>query len=305
MAASATVPDDIAAVLHFLALPSADRLIYIAIGCAQGRYAPGLHTAQEYPPFIRDFHATKKVIILIDPDLEDPPRAFADNPDLPPSVTFFQIRRPLYWDPTFPVHPHGIVGDLFMRAILDLRRPSDYVVVQDYTGADIATHDPQIPGRVLYDATYGDYGCFVDFNKYPRIPRDPTTGDILHLDRFPLQAIPRTEYPELYRRQAEARASDLRYYIHRYIRVLRGQTPAADWCAPSVVAHKQVRLNSIYQSATLPHVDFPPSLRDLMTLAAEMLRDFDVPASEIPALLEDPTGERLSKAITDAKRPPQ
>lgn len=268
-------------------------LVYIAIGCAQGRYPPGEHSPQEYPPFIRNFHIGHRVVLLIDPELEDPPRALADNPDAVAAgtVTFFPIRSYLNWEPT--TNPNSLYGPHLLRTLLTLRPPPDFIVVQDYTGIDIAPYDPYIPGRVLFDATYGDYGCFVDFTRHTHIPRDPATGAILHLNYLPLRAIPIAIYPDLYRRQREARASDLRFYIHRYIRVLRGQAPDADWCSSAEVARRQARLDAIYR----PRTCRSGSMEDLADLATYMLLDFGVPANEIPALIADPTGEQLSKVV--------
>lgn len=269
-------------------------LVYVAIGCAQGRYAPGAHSAQEYPPFIRDFAGIhRKFVLLIDPDLEDPPRALHDASD-DATVTFIPLRRLLFWD-TLPLRhtDNALHGPTLVKALLDLRPTPDFIVVQDYTGEDIAPYDLNIPGRVLFDATYGDYGCFVDFTKYARIPRDPTTGAILHLDRLPLRDIP-ADFPTLRARQTQARASDLRYYIHRTLRVLRGQTEPADWCSPTEVEKRLRRLAPIYATTTLP------TEANLTEIAAAMLRDFGVESADIPALLADPTGETLSRSIYNA-----
>ena len=273
--------------------PAPSLLVYIAIGCAQGRYPPGEHSPQEYPPFIRDFQIDHRVVLLIDPELEDPPRAIADNPATD-TVTFIPIRAPLFWDrPVPPTHLLPIHGPTLVRSLLCLRRPPDYIVVQDYTGLDIAPYDPYIPGRVLFDATYGDYGCFIDFEKHVTIPRDPRTGAILHLDRLRLRDIP-PEFSELTRRLARNRASDLRFYIHRHLRVLRNDTPAAEWCSPEEVARRATALSRIYGLPTAAdnHID-------LAALATRMLLDFGVPAIEIPALIADRTGEQLSKAISN------
>lgn len=265
--------------------PASSLLVYVAIGCAQGRYAPGAHSAQEYPPFIRDFRVDHKIVLLIDPDLEDPPRALEDNPT-DTTVTFIPLRQSLSWGD----ESHAIHGPTLVKALLDLRPTPDYIVVQDYTGEDIAPHDPDIPGRVLFDATYGDYGCFVDFTKYYRIPRDPATGAILHLERLPLRAIP-ADFPDIRRRQTDNRAAVLRYYIHRTLRVLRGQTEAADWCSPAEVETRLRRLAPIYiPTATTTTT---PTEANLLQIATAMLHDFGVS----PSLLDDPTGETLSRAI--------
>lgn len=269
-------------------------LIYVAIGCAQGRYAPGAHSAQEYPPFIRSFRADHKMVYLIDPDLEDPPRALHDASD-DPLVNFIPMRYSVFWE---EVPPHCKTGTLhgptLLCDLLNINPCPDYLIVQDYTGADISPYDPDIPGRVLLDATYGDYGCFVDFTKYTRIPRDPVTGAILHLDRLPLRDIP-ADFPEVRRRQTQARASDLRYYIHRTLRVLRGQTPAADWCSPAEVEKRLRRLAPIYAPTAVT-----PTETNLLQIATTMLHDLGISLADIPVLLNDPTGETLSRAIYTA-----
>jgi hypothetical protein len=265
-------------------------LVYIAIGCSQAHYRPGEHSPQEYPPFIRDFAGVDhKIALLIDPALEDPPRALADNPT-DTSVTFVPIRARLFWRHTQPSYSENVInGHTLLSALLELRSPPTYIVVQDYTGDDISPFDPGIPGRVLLDATYGDFGCLVDFSKHTHIPRDPVTGAILHLDKHRLQDIP-AEFAELRHRLARVRASDLRYYIHRNIRVIRGDTPAADWCSPEEVQRRLTRLAPIYGSTN-------PSL---FWLAEQMLLDFGIPPTHIPTLIADPTGEVLSRALADS-----
>jgi hypothetical protein len=279
---------DVAATLHYIENhPAPTLLVYVAVGCAQGRYLPGEHSAQEYPPFIRDFDVAHRIVLLIDPDLEDPPRTDVAPTDT--TVTFIPIRQPLFWNTS---RPDALHGPTLIRALLDLRPTPDYIVVQDYTGDNIAPYDPDIPGRVLFDATYGDYGCFVDFTKHHRIPRDPATGAILHLDRLPLRDIP-TDFPDLRHRQARSRASDLRYYIHRTLRVLRGQTDAAAWCSPAEVEARLRRLAPTY----CPAVSIILTEATLTQIAVAMLRDFGIQST---ALLADPTGETLSRALADS-----
>jgi hypothetical protein len=281
--------DDVA-ILNFIeTLRASSALVYVAIGCAQGRYPPGEHSAQEYPPFIRDFAGVhRRIAFLIDPELEDPPRALHDASN-DTTVTFIPIRRPLFWTQPPPHIPGALHGPTLLRTLLDCN--PHYIVVQDYTGENIALHDPDIPGRVLFDATYGDYGCFVDFTKHRHIPRDPVTDAILHLDRLPLRDIP-AEFTELRHRQARSRASDLRYYIHRTLRVLRGQTEAAEWCSPAEVQSRLRRLAPIYAPAATT-----PTEAHLLQIGTEMLRDFGVPPAD---LLADPTGETLSRALADS-----
>lgn len=121
-------------------------IIYLAIGCAR---AP----LQQYPPFIKEIGGTQ-VCILIDPILEE-----TLTHERPANATFFSERRYFQW---------GSNEDT--EFIHELCKLNVEVIVQDYSGTDTRSYypiqalGPSILKRVLFDVTYSDGGCFVDFD---------------------------------------------------------------------------------------------------------------------------------------------
>ena len=234
-------------------------LIYVAIGCAQGHHAPQTQTPQEYPPQIAAWPGTK-FIILIDPALESPP--VARVPADPPDTTFREIRRCFHWSEP---RDTGFLNALCRIALVP---GGPHVIVQDYTGVDIRSHLPiQIYGppllkKVLYDMTYADAGCFVDFRKVA-ILRTPG-GGFLQPFYLPLTGLRGT--PSHLLQEVKSRFQSLAWYGHRFLRIQKGVEERRDWCTPELVAKETTRLFHLY--------GIPPALQSLPELLTAALYDF-------------------------------
>lgn len=283
-------------------------VIYVAIGCAQGHYAEGAHSAQQYPPFLATWqpaHAHRHVL-LIDPALEDPPRSLtdlvvsADDADLQ-RITFYPIHEPLYWR-----NPNHV---RFLTQLMEIATTASatpvHLILQDYTGYDICREyslllkttfrnaAPTFLSRVLFDPAYDGPGCFQDL----MIPvlRDPASGAFLQPNYVSLRQLassyPRPA-PKTIGHQQELRSALIRYYAGR---LLRGEF--AD--RPEAATDALQRLQFF-----APFVDYtitadPTTLRRLI---ADTLRDFGAVATPprtytdtaIAALLADPRGSALN-----------
>ena len=151
------------------------KTIYIGIGCAGSN-------PQHYPPFLNSIPG-KQVCYLIDPLLEMRSwgNEFLRTLDIkdPESVLFIPERKHFSW---------RYAGGYLVNALcaLVVRSTDKRLIVQDYTGEDIATRyplhgfGPALLKRVLFDVTYGDAGqrCFVHFDKV-RLLINPDDGTFI------------------------------------------------------------------------------------------------------------------------------
>jgi hypothetical protein len=138
------------------------KTIYVGIGCAGSK-------PQQYPPFLNSMPG-KQVCYLIDPvlDMQSWSNLYLETLDIkdPDSVLFIPERKHFSW---------RYAGGYLVNALcaLVLRSTDKRLIVQNYTGEDIAVHYPLhgfglgLLKRVLFDVTYGDADqrCFVNFDK--------------------------------------------------------------------------------------------------------------------------------------------
>jgi len=224
-------------------------LIYVAIGCAQGSYPEEGGSAQQWPPFVAAWPG-RKVVILIDPLLEQPARGLAQSQG---QAAFFSLEKEFDWKADRP-----FIHDLC--ALTD-----SYLIVQDYSGHDIrpyyplALFGPTLLDRVLFDVTGGDGGCFVDFSNV-HIIRD-TTGRFIQAPYTPLcQLLPL--HPPTFKEQIRERFGILMQYAVRRYRMLQNLEEDRDWCTAEIVQHRLTPLTYAYRST------------DLYTIVTEVIFDF-------------------------------
>lgn len=279
-------------------------VIYVAIGCAQGHYAPGRHSAQQYPPFLANWEPAdaERHVLLIDPALEDPPRSLVDIAADPTvdtrRITFYPIQAAFYWDN--PDHR------AFLTALIRLAVTNGtYLILQDYTGHELMSeyrallettfrNDASVfLSRVLFDPSYDGPGCFQDLST--PVLRDPATGAFLQPDFVSLRQLAASHpppAPATLRAQQERRSALIRYYAGR---LLRGEF--AD--RPAAIEDALQRLQFF-----APIVDYTPTAdpATLRRLIADTLRDFGAIArvpryytdAQIDALLGDDRGTALN-----------
>jgi hypothetical protein len=246
-------------------------LIYVAIGCGQGYSEPHRHSPQEYPPFMNEM-AGRQICILIDPLLESPPKAYEDlgftqaiaagaatDPVVQIGrVSFIPIRRNFEWN---SLDDTAFIDQL---CALCLQTPCR-MIVQDYTGAYIDRHypinrfGPILTKRVLFDVTYNDGGCFIDFTKV-RILQTPD-GDFIQPLFSTIYTIKQCHFPDLLATVIKRRNDVFITYVKRLHRIQAGEEVPRDWC---MAYHVFERIREVCQVYSVPRVTDTPTLERLM-----------------------------------------
>jgi hypothetical protein len=285
-------------------------VIYLAIGCAQGHYPPGEHSAQQYPPFLATWNppTAERHVILVDPALEDPPRCVADIATAQyhtENIHIYPIRAPFDWETPDSRSRAFLAGLIRIALAAPLSKPT-YLIVQDYSGADLPneytlllqspphrTHPAALLDRVLFDPSYDGPGCFPDLTT--PILRDPATGHFLQPAYVPLRTLANASPPptrKIIEAQQEVRSSRIRYYAARF---LRGElSPTSEYGADALQRLQAFAPIVGYMPTTDPTI--------LRHLIAETLRDFGAVATpprtytdaQINAILADPRGNALN-----------
>ena len=206
-------------------------LIYVAIGCAVGRYAEGEHPPQQYPPYLRTF-ACRQICVLIDPNLEMPPRAMADTANLSADITILPVLENLY---------HSDQHDGFLDRLAKLcLETENRMIVQEFTGTNTNLHYPMHLGKdilkyVLYDPTYSDGGgCSPDISGIELL-RD-ARGDFLHPQYSRLQDIYNTVPEDMFKQQFKSRFYNVIQILLRKYRILRNLEEPRDWLTETMVS---------------------------------------------------------------------
>jgi len=237
--------------------------IYIAIGCALGRYEEGKHPPQQYPPFMTDFPG-RHICILIDPMLESPPRAYADlagtNLSEEPvttigNVTFIPMRSEFEWESN--------EACAFIDSLC--KTTATYLIVQDYSGCNIEHYypidrlGPQITKRILFDVTYRESGCFIDFASVKILRyRD---GGFIQPKYDPITALRAYVSPDQLRYTLQERRTALVNYVKRYHRIQTGAEEYRDWCTTERVQRHMRTLCHAYSVSLEPTI---PGIEKLM-----------------------------------------
>lgn len=215
-------------------------IIYLAIG-------PAHSASQQYPPFLNKIEG-KQLCLLFDPRMEEPLSVYTD-PESPliiehDNIQIIPIKRDFYWEEK---RDRSFVHDLCELA---LSETNTRLIVQDYTGRDIRsdypiqTFGPALLRRVLFDFTYKDGGCFVDFNTvtlylYP-------DGSFIQPQFDRISAILPYVAKEKVAAILQERNNRLIFNAMRYYRVLSGTEEAPEWCSSEYVEDAIQNLWSIY-----------------------------------------------------------
>jgi len=234
-------------------------LIYFAVGAAH-------NPLQQYPPFMKDL-AGPHVCIYMDPQMEPVPRVYEDLPATDGKaivrrgdITYITVRRYFEWWANHETDRHFVL-DLCRYT---LASPSCRMIAQAFTGADIRYQyplghfGPALLDRVLFDFTYKDGGCFVDFSTVKLLLKPD--GSFVQPHYQPLTTI---QEPKILAYHVKSRCESVSTYIKRYYRILLGQEPERDWCAADVARRHAHPLQAIYGLS--PGID-APDLEKLLRL---------------------------------------
>ena len=254
-------------------------LIYVAIGCAR-------NAEQQCPPQVHSWTG-HKLCILIDPILESPPLAHSSD-----NITVIPVYRNFEW---------AEQGDNdFIRALCryTMTRTNAHMIVQDYTGTDIYPYypGPDFSKRVLFDITYSDGGCYVDFSTV-QILRD-AGGDFIqpHFTTLTkLARLPATvRKPEVMKRR-----NAIINYLHYYYRTKKHGYPPEDWLftverklQPLVVQFASIYNQWPILTLETVRVLLVRSIQDLSTATG-----VEVPSAELTELIESPERNVFGNAI--------
>lgn len=276
-------------------------LIYLAVGCAQGHHTRANATPQEYPPFVSEWPG-RKICILIDPELEQPPYCFSDlgvsNETLGavvdlPDIRFYCLRQRFETadhpsvDSHYRSNPAKYESDMsFLYSLCDLAYTSQTkFIYQDYSGRFTDYLYPitryqdvdRLKANVLFDVTYNESGCFIDFSTV-KILKKPN-GDFLHPEYEVLANL--RSYPSLMEIYAKKRRSDLGSYIHWYYQILLGNKPVREWCTAATILPKMKPLCEIYRTPVAAdkasiHALLKTALFDYCAATEQYLSEADV-----------------------------
>jgi hypothetical protein len=198
-------------------------IVYLGVGCAM---AP----LQQYPPFLKDFPGNQ-ICILIDPRLEEDAALSHERPD---GVVFFHLRRLFEW---------ATESD-FIAELCNL--PGSQFIAQDYSGADIREFFPKdqaLMQKVLFDVTYGEGSCYVDFDAV-RIFRKED-GGFVNPNQETLASMRRYVPHELLVQKAKERNIAIQFVDALY-RIQSGKEEPRDWCTPDRIMWRAGWMFSIY-----------------------------------------------------------
>lgn len=236
-------------------------LIYIAVGSATHE-GGGQGVIQQYPPFVKDWPG-KKLCIWIDPLLEDPPRSVSthtftkeDNLDIWKShdVLCIPLRKYFhYLNESSDTQNEHIEDKQFIEELCKLTLLiSAKLILQDYTGREIHKYYPFHVGpileSVLYDVTYNDSGCYIDFDTVRILFND--AGGFIQPGYSSLSAIHGKIPDLLFERELARRRLNLTY-IHTYLCCSLGLREAGEWLTEEYIQHDVNRLSYIYKVNTL------------------------------------------------------
>ncbi len=280
-------------------------LIYLSIGCANA-------AGQQFPPQVRD-HPGHKLCILIDPRLESPPAAFPDYPQGRAAYTYddttvVPMTAHFYW-PCYLTRGYDVCDAEvekhmdFLEKLIVLTTaalPDTHLIVQDYSGTDIRPYYPldtfdrsTLFKRVLFDMTYGDGCCFVDFSKL-HIYRNPGSNDFIQplYERLTHLPVP----PDMLHTLMESRHRLVNYYLTPFYRIQRGWAEPRDWCTADKVFAQTRTLFTVY--------GLPVTEANVRTLIATTLHDSILAAGKaishdlIEEILEDPDMKRVTNELS-------
>ena len=234
--------------------------VYLAIG-------PAHSAEQQYPPFFRGLPGTK-LCFLIDPRLEEKPLCY-EIPD--PMAAFIEIRE--YFDYNEPAL-HGLCAHALSTGTK--------LIVQAFTGEDIRykyplqRFGPRLLDHVLFDFTYSEGGCFVDFSKV-RLLLKPD-GTFLQPLYSPLAIF--QHHKEVLLKELEARYTLIYHYILNLYQVQTGQKEPRDWYSPEVILPKLASICVAYNVRQTTDTDH------LLLLLTEAFADLSHVAGDAASLTD-------------------
>lgn len=284
-------------------------IIYLSVGSALGLHPQEINprTNQQIPLFLDKYNGQKKVIILIDPGLENPLksestvpmelffmsengkfRILRTNDD---STLIFAISKHFYWEEErhCPQEDIQIIPTCvnFLIKLIEYTMQHDCKLIgQDFSGRDIRNaynsltnifDKDQYHKKVLFDITYGDGGCFVDFSKTPIIYDQE--GNFLQIKNKKLSELRRI-LPVYFKKTVDSRINHILWHINRQLRIFRGELSheAFQKSHFKIVCNE---ISSIYSLPDLNQIDEEKIKQIITIVLLDILESLDIPSDEI------------------------
>lgn len=210
-------------------------VIYLAIG-------PARSAQQEYPPFMKDLGGNQ-LCILFDPLLETPLEATIKGDTDHENITFIPMKANFDWND----EPSKMLVTMLCQ--IALSSPTCRLIVQDYTGNEtrskypLSFFGPRVMDRILFDVTYGESGCFVNFDAVHLLIRNDGSFIQPEFDRITNLKpwIPK----DILCRMFQERNNMITTYALRAYRILCGEE-APTWFSMEEVADRLKRYWPMY-----------------------------------------------------------
>lgn len=290
-------------------------VIYVGIGCSLGWNQNDLSQLQQQYPAILATFPEPRVCILIDPLLEYPPRATMSSPAPVPI-----LNHPAYTRSTAPIVKQGttffsIYHDFDFTRNYDAEflhnlcsqcvetKGDTKLIVQDYTGRDIRPYYPTdifgeaIRPFVLYDMTYRDPGCYVDFSTV-HVLRDES-GNFIHPSHCTLRKIRQVARvgSRILQDEIKRRTDIVINYLYRRYAVQAGYKEPADWCSPANIA---VHLQQLIPAYGLPTDLTQTNLKQVMVTCLQDVGDImdkEISSQTICDLMDKNSSEFINLVV--------
>jgi hypothetical protein len=284
-------------------------IIYLSVGSALGHHPQEINpnTNQQIPIFLDKYNGKKKVIILIDPGLETPLKS---ESTIPMEIYFlsddgkfrifrttcgntliFAISSRFYWEDEKHC-PHEdsqlvpICNNFLVKLIEFNLHNKSKLIGQDFTGRDTRNAYNSLGNifdkneyykRVLFDITYGDSGCFVDFSKSPIIyDQEDNFVQVRNKKLIELRRI----LPHYFKKMAESRINLVLWHLNRQLRIFRGELTHE----PFHKSHFRIICNEItdiYSIPDLNSIDEETIKHIIIIVLSDILDSLDIPSAEI------------------------
>ena len=277
--------------------------IYLAIGCANS-------AIQQFPPFLASSRNTSQLCIWVDPCLEDVPEGLALTELSPvplsecevlegPHTQCVVLRKHFYWK----AGDSSIWTDFMnMLYTYTAKNPtSPQLIVQDYSGVNFARfYSSQIQAydrchflsHVLFDVTYNEGGCYVDFDKVC-ILRYPGSGAFFQPAYETLGSIHQwvkkggTNGSEHLQCELDKRMRYMKHSIYRLYRTLEGREEARDFYSPDSVCTRCSHLFVMY--------NLPPAVTELCVVRRLLIAFFH----DLASIVEYTQSEEETQTLLD------
>jgi len=284
-------------------------VIYLSVGSAMGHYAQEINptTNQQIPIFLDKYNGKRKVIILVDPGLETPLKS---ESTVPMEIYFvsndgkfriyrtrcgntliFAISNRFYWEDERHC-PHEdsqlvpICNNFLIKLIEYTLKNRSKLIGQDFTGRDTRNAYNSLENifdkneyykRVLFDITYGDSGCFIDFSKTPIIyDQENNFVQIKNKKLVELRRI----LPHYFKKMVESRINLVIWHINRQLRIFKGELEHETFQK----SHFRIICNEISNIYSLPNlndVDEDIIKNIINILLSDILDSLDIPSADI------------------------